>query len=520
MRRPPASGAPILTVCKLVRQFSSLVSQCPTSSLATSSLATSGVATSRVATSSSLRRYNSTTAAEPSIISDAKPSVDDTPVLASAGGVRLYDTAHRMYLDFASIDAPLGHSLPAVVAAVAAQSATQAYHSSPWLCHPLASSLSDRAHRVFDADASMFFDSRSGAASTAVALARRTMAIRGSTQRSVLHVRAPPLTTRGAAAACAKRLGSAWEGGSVFGGASATQREVSGGVMRSDVGGSRSVAIAAPDDMEAVENALSDGEICAVVVEPVQLDAGLVMLREGFLRKVGRACRQAKAVMIVDERRTALGRVGQLLAWQKEDSFQPDMTLLGGGLVSGMFPFSCVLGHGHVGNPDLSLAWKELVDAADGATLSCSPIAAASAIATMDLLGTPAQRALRNGVESGGDMLRQKLRRAVGSVDYDSTPVSVRGVGFLVALSVGIVGDSVAEKISESMAHNGVLTLCERNVIFMLPPVGVSEKDLEKAASVFRNSLERVAGKPSGKRRSRRKRSSSKLECEAQRDSK
>lgn len=434
-----------------------------------------------------------------------EPGPAQSPTLATAGGVRLYDTAKRTYLDFASVDAPLGHSPPSVVAAVAAQSATQAYHSSPFLRHPLGKPLADAAHRVFEADASLFFDSRGAAAAAAIALARRAMGSKRSTKRAVLHVRAPPLATGGAAAALPRVLGSAWKESPAIGAASSTQRELSHGFFDHDLGAGRTVAVVPPGDVEAVKEALSDGEFCAVVVEPIQLDAGMVGLRDGFLRKLGKVCREANAILVLDERRTSLGRAGHLLAWNREDGFQPDMTLLGSGLVSGMFPFSCALGHGLIGNPGLSHAWNEVTELLNDVPLSCSPMAAAAALETMRMLETPAYGDLRSTVDSRGNQLRQKLRRAVGSVDYDETPVSVRGVGLLTALSVGRMGDAVAPMVAESMARNGVITACEWNVIFMFPPIGASERDIDKAASVFRQSLDYVAGKSASKTRSRRK---------------
>jgi hypothetical protein len=84
-------------------------------------------------------------------------------------------------------------------------------------------------------------------------------------------------------------------------------------------------------------------------------------------------------------------------------------------------------------------------------------------------------------------------------VDPGEVPLSVRGTGLLTAVSVGTVGDEIASKVAESMVQSGVLVGVEQNVLFMVPPLGVTKAELVKATMVLRTCVQKVAGSGASK---------------------
>ncbi|XP_014203582.2 ornithine aminotransferase, mitochondrial-like [Copidosoma floridanum] len=96
------------------------------------------------------------------------------------------------------------------------------------------------------------------------------------------------------------------------------------------------------NDVEALERELSDPEVCAFMVEPIQGEAGVVVPSEGYLRSVRDICSRNRVLWIADEVQTGLGRTGRRLAVDHEQ-VRPDILILGKALSGGMYPVSGVL---------------------------------------------------------------------------------------------------------------------------------------------------------------------------------
>ena len=94
-------------------------------------------------------------------------------------------------------------------------------------------------------------------------------------------------------------------------------------------------------DAKAVQKAITPNTV-AVLVEPIQGEAGVVVPPEGFLRQLRSICSDAKVLFIADEIQTGLGRTGKMFACEHE-SVQPDMYVLGKALGGGFYPISAVV---------------------------------------------------------------------------------------------------------------------------------------------------------------------------------
>jgi [amino-group carrier protein]-gamma-(L-lysyl/L-ornithyl)-L-glutamate aminotransferase len=170
--------------------------------------------------------------------------------------------------------------------------------------------------------------------------------------------------------------------------------------------------------IEALEAQLDDG-VAAVIVEPVQVEAGIRVPPPGYLAEVGALCRQVGALLVVDEVRTAL-RMGPTLASAAAD-VAPDIVCLGSSLANGM-PFG-VTAVGPTIARRARIAGREL-------EASCPPIVSAAANATIRTVLGPTLRAMA-GLTS--DRLQSRLRALrLGEIR------EVRGCGSMVAVETSL----------------------------------------------------------------------------------
>lgn len=93
------------------------------------------------------------------------------------------------------------------------------------------------------------------------------------------------------------------------------------------------------NDVEALEKALKDPNVCAFMVEPIQGEAGVVVPDDGYLKAVRRLCSQHNVLWIADEVQTGLARTGKMLAVDHEN-VKPDILILGKALSGGVYPVS------------------------------------------------------------------------------------------------------------------------------------------------------------------------------------
>jgi ornithine--oxo-acid transaminase len=102
------------------------------------------------------------------------------------------------------------------------------------------------------------------------------------------------------------------------------------------------------DDVDAIENYLkSDPNCCAVMVEPIQGEAGVIIPQAGYLKKVKALCVKYNVLLLVDEVQTGLGRTGKLMDYMYDmGDDKPDIVTLGKSISGGVTPVSGILAAG------------------------------------------------------------------------------------------------------------------------------------------------------------------------------
>lgn len=211
-------------------------------------------------------------------------------------------------------------------------------------------------------------------------------------------------------------------------------------------------------DVASVRAAITPNT-CAVLVEPIQCEAGVRMPPVGFLRALADCCRAYDVLLIADEIQTGLGRTGRRFACDHEQ-VTPDLLVLGKALSGGMYPVSAVVGRRDV----LGL----FEPGSHGSTFGGNPLGCAVAREALAVLHDEqlVERAEELGVEW--------LHTLRGALRHPAI-VDVRGRGLMLAIELR----EPARRFCEALAERGVL--CKEThgtVIRLAPPLVVTREEL------------------------------------------
>jgi acetylornithine/LysW-gamma-L-lysine aminotransferase len=210
-----------------------------------------------------------------------------------------------------------------------------------------------------------------------------------------------------------------------------------------------------------------DGETAAVVLEVVQGEGGVYPGSAEYLQGAQRLCRQAGALLIIDEVQTGFGRTGRFFAFQHY-GLEPDLVCVAKSLAGGL-PMGAVLIGERVG---------EIPTGSHGTTFGGNPLACAAALA---VLQTMEQEQLPQRAAELGNYLLERLR------GIDSPRVrEVRGLGLMVGIEIR---QKVAPYLQALMEH-GVLALAAGlTVIRLLPPLVIEQQQLDRVVEALGETL-------------------------------
>ncbi|MDU0302631.1 ornithine--oxo-acid transaminase [Streptomyces sp. PAL114] len=226
------------------------------------------------------------------------------------------------------------------------------------------------------------------------------------------------------------------------------------------------------NDLAAMEAAV-DETTAAVLIEPVQGEAGVVIPDDGYLAGVRELTRRTGCLFVADEIQSGLGRTGRTLAVEHE-SVVPDVVLLGKALGGGIVPVSAVVGRREV--------LQVLRPGEHGSTFGGNPLAAAVGTAVVELLETGEfqRRAAELGV-----VLREGLEALVGK---GVTGFRSRGLWAGVDVDPAL---GTGREISERLMREGILVKdTHGSTVRLAPPLTITAEELQEAV----RTLEKVLG--------------------------
>ncbi|MFZ3111090.1 MAG: ornithine--oxo-acid transaminase [Rectinemataceae bacterium] len=219
-------------------------------------------------------------------------------------------------------------------------------------------------------------------------------------------------------------------------------------------------------DARAVDAAIDENTV-AVIVEPIQGEAGVVVPPEGYLARLRKICSHHGILLIFDEIQTGFCRTGRRFAWQYEDA-RPDIMCLGKALGGGIMPISAIV------------ADKRVMDVftpgTHGSTFGGNPLASAVGIAAIEVLED-------ERLEENAERLGELFRSAVSSIPCAKMKL-VRGKGLLNAV---VFDDGFqAWDVCMALRDEGLLAKqTHGNIIRFAPPLVITEAELREALGII-----------------------------------
>ena len=241
------------------------------------------------------------------------------------------------------------------------------------------------------------------------------------------------------------------------------------------------------NDVAALDDAVGE-RTCAVLVEPIQGEGGVVPAEDGFLAAIAERCRAHDALLMFDEIQSGLSRTGRLFAYQWEEGVVPDVVTIAKALGGGL-PIGAML----VGER----AAETLQPGSHGSTFGGNPVAAAVARVVVRKLRSPE---LLANVERQGERLRKRLVALHNEIGFIS---EVRGKGLMIGAVLRDEWAGRAGDLGEVCRRHGVLVLqAGPDVVRFLPPLNITDAELDDGMDRFeaamREAAEAERGKDSG----------------------
>jgi ornithine--oxo-acid transaminase len=227
------------------------------------------------------------------------------------------------------------------------------------------------------------------------------------------------------------------------------------------------------NDLEALAGALQNKDVAAVLMEPIQGEAGVVVPNEGYLSKAYDYCKQANVLFIADEIQTGLGRTGKMLACDYEN-VRPDILILGKALSGGVLPVSAVLA-----DDDIMLTIKP---GEHGSTYGGNPLASAVAITALTVLK---EENMTENAALMGDYFRKGLE-SIQSPFIEK----IRGKGLLNAVVIHQTRSEAAWELCMELKENGLLAKpTHGNKIRFAPPLAINKSQMDECLEIIEDSL-------------------------------
>ena len=385
------------------------------------------------------------------------PNYNPSAVIPVRGeGSRVWDQNNNEFIDFAGGIAVncLGHCHPALVSALKEQG-EKIWHLSNVMTNEPALRLAQKMVEATFADKVYFANSGAEANEAALKLARRfALDVHGEEKSQIIafnkgfHGRTFFTVTVGGQAAYSDGFGPK-----------------PGDIMHCDY-----------NDIAAFEALISD-KTCAVMMEPLQGEGGIISPTDEFAKKVRELCTKHNALLIFDEVQTGVGRTGDLYAYEGLGVVPDILTTakaLGGG-----FPIGAMITRTHIA--------EHLKVGTHGSTFGGNPLACAVAEAAFDTVNTPD---VLNGVKEREQLFRDGLNAINEKYNVFS---EVRGKGLLIGAVLNDKFEGRARDFLVASANNGLMNLVAgMNVIRFTPSLVIPFEDIKEGLARFEKAVSDV----------------------------
>jgi len=358
-------------------------------------------------------------------------------LLVRGSGAHVWDSDGREYLDFVAGIAvnSVGHCHPKVVGAVKAQ-AERLIHTSNLYYTENQVLLAEELKGLTDMDKAYFCNSGAESVEAALKLTRRAK----GRSKIVAAERAFHGRTLGA-------LGTTYKS-----------------AYREPFRPLSEAAFVPYNDVEALK-AAATSDTGAVILEPVQGEAGVYVAESDYLSAAREICDDRNALLIFDEVQTGFGRTGE---WFGKDHFavKPDIMTLAKAMAGGL-PMGAMLAAGE--------AAEVLTKGDHGSTFAGGPVVCAAALAVIDVIRE--EKLVARSRENGA-YLKSELAKL--------GPRELRGLGLMVGIDLDADCKSLVEK---ALAQGVLINSTGEHTLRLIPPLVVDKKEIDQVVSVIGQSL-------------------------------
>lgn len=210
---------------------------------------------------------------------------------------------------------------------------------------------------------------------------------------------------------------------------------------------------------------LVDDDTCAVMMELIQGEGGVVPVEKDFVQKVENLCKEKDIILIIDEVQTGVGRTGTLFAYEQYD-ISPDIVTFAKGIGGGLPMGGALMGE---------KTCDVLTPGDHGTTFGGNPVCCSGAIAVLEQI----DEKMLGEVAYKGELIRKKLAEIPKVND-------ITGLGLMIGFKVdGMEAKDVVEK---AMAK-GVLMLTAKDKVRLLPPLIISQDEITKGLDILKEII-------------------------------
>ena len=219
------------------------------------------------------------------------------------------------------------------------------------------------------------------------------------------------------------------------------------------------------NDMNSVKEKVNE-KTCAVMVELIQGEGGVNPLDKEFVQQLADYCKENDLLLIIDEVKTGVGRTGTLYCYE-QFGIKPDIVSSAKGIGGGLPMGACLCSE--------ALA-NVMTPGTHGTTYGGNPIACAGALEVLSRVNTPE---FLKSVQEKGQYIKEKLS-AMDGVSQ------VRGMGMMIGV---VLEKDNAKEVAAKCVENGLLVLTAKTLIRFLPPLNITEDEINKGLEIFKKCL-------------------------------
>ena len=229
------------------------------------------------------------------------------------------------------------------------------------------------------------------------------------------------------------------------------------------------------NDIKSIKSIIKeDKKILAVIIEPIQGEAGVKISDKKYLQELFKICKKNKILLIADEVQVGIGRTGKLFGFENYD-IRPDIITLAKALGGGI-PCGAI-----IANPDIS---DFLTPGSHGTTMGGNPLAMASGLSMLNQIKKPS---FLINVRKKGELFLNELTK-LSSSDLIK---EVRGKGLILAIE--FYEEKKAKLFTNKCIKNGLLVLItEKYNVRILPPLNVKNNEITESIKIMKLVLEQI----------------------------